>query len=278
MGSSVANILGAFALGVLVHPNDAVFDSSARFYTAILLGITTMSTGLTWAGKLNPVTGGILIAVFGIYLMSIGYAIHQGVVDRPETSGVESEIDSENDDLESRHLPVSERSRLLEDPPERPNETERVAQPTTYHIVRVVFGLALLGLAAFILTISATAIAGILHLSEGVVGFTILAIATTLPGKAIGMMRSSPNNEAVVTNTAAGNIFLLTVCIGVVSAANAGNHTISQPMSWFELASVWVSSALFSAVMFLKPKRWIGAVLLAAYIGILICQFTVYRS
>jgi len=42
IGSSISNILEAFALGLLFHPGRTVFDCNSKIYTAVLLAITTL--------------------------------------------------------------------------------------------------------------------------------------------------------------------------------------------------------------------------------------------
>ncbi|EAU29953.1 predicted protein [Aspergillus terreus NIH2624] len=278
MGSTISNILGAFSLGLLVHPGRMQFDRSARSYTAILLGLTTMSAGLTWGGKLNRVTGGILVATFAIYLFSIGFAIYRGVVDAPELSDSDndSDSDSDSDDVESRIHP-SETSRLLGDQLPSPVEG-RHAPSLAYHLVHLVIGLVALSLSGYILAQSASAIADSLHLSGTVVGFTILSIATTIPEKLIAIMSGVRGHSGiVVANTAGSNIFLLTLCVGVVALSGEVSGNMSDYMTLFELISVWVSAALLAAVVFLDLGRWMGAVLLIAYAAFLVCEFTVYR-
>lgn len=72
MGSAISNILGAFSLGLLCHPGRVDFDSSAKMYSVLLLSVTTLFVALAFFHQLNRVTGGILIGVFALYIMSIG--------------------------------------------------------------------------------------------------------------------------------------------------------------------------------------------------------------
>ncbi|KAL4892021.1 Sodium/calcium exchanger protein-domain-containing protein [Aspergillus ambiguus] len=277
MGSTISNILGAFSLGMLVHPGRMQFDRSARSYTAILLGLTTMSAGLTWAGRLNRITGGFLIATFVIYLISIGFAIYRGVVSAPELSDSESDSDSDTDDVEANVHRVSETSHLLQR--HQPYDIDRQYPiSVARHVLQLLIGLVCLSVSGYILAQSASAIAESLGLSGTVVGFTVLSIVTTIPEKVIALVSGVRGHSGImVANTAGSNIFLLTLCAGVIALSGELGHTMSDYMTMFELVSVWVSSALLACVVFLDLGRWMGAVLLFAYAAFLVCEFTVYR-
>ncbi|KAF9894783.1 hypothetical protein FE257_004404 [Aspergillus nanangensis] len=282
MGSTISNILGAFSLALLVHPGRMDFDRSARFYTTILLGVTTMATGLTWAGQLNRITGSILLVTFALYLLTIGYAIYRGVVDAPDRAETDSDSDSDSGsdadsvDVESSAQHLSETSRLL-------GEGEEIGRhhgwslSLAYHIVQLVIGFVCLSLSGYVLARSATTMAETLNLSGTVVGFTVVSLATTLPEKLVAVLGGSRGHSGIViANTAGSNIFLLTLCVGIVAVAGGVNLS-SETVSLFEMASVWGSSALLAAVVYLRLGRWMGVVLLAAYIGFLVLELTVYR-
>ncbi|KAJ9322867.1 hypothetical protein DTO027B5_2909 [Paecilomyces variotii] len=103
MGSAISNILGAFSLGLLCHPGRVDFDSSAKMYSVLLLSVTTLFVALAFLHQLNRVTGGILIGVFALYIMSIGYAIYRGITKPTYLS------DSDNDD----ELPIADAERQI---------------------------------------------------------------------------------------------------------------------------------------------------------------------
>jgi Ca2+/Na+ antiporter len=72
------------------------------------------------------------------------------------------------------------------------------------------------------------------------------------------------------------NIFLLTLCVGVVAVAGI---PVDQADTFvlFDLLTVWVSALCFTVVVFLGPSRIACLVLLAAYIVFLVLEFTVYK-
>lgn len=124
-GSSIANILGSFSLGLLVRPatlsgNDA---ASARLYTSLLVllaaGIAALSLPPVsarigqHAGQRGMIAGraigGALIALFVLYVAGIAWGIYKGSVIAPEGSDSDSSddgSDSDADSIESEDGPV----------------------------------------------------------------------------------------------------------------------------------------------------------------------------
>jgi Ca2+/Na+ antiporter len=45
-GSTISNILGAFSLGLLFHPQGLEFDRSAKLYSALLFLVATLFVAL----------------------------------------------------------------------------------------------------------------------------------------------------------------------------------------------------------------------------------------
>lgn len=281
MGSAISNILGAFSLGLLCHPGGMEFDGSAKIYSALLLSVTTLFVALAFFNQLSQVTGGFLIAIFALYVISIGYAIYKGVTEPPQMS------DSDSDDqvpTSGEERPIgrggwtsaSECSPLLGGAnPQQEGEDEKLPQPLYRHVFQLFFGLLALSLSGYIIAHSAGAIADSLQLSGTVFGLTVIAFATTLPEKLISVLSGSRGQGGIVVATTAGsNIFLLTLCVGVVAVA--GVHVDeADTFALFDLVIVWMSALCFGAVVFLGPSRIAGLVLLAAYIVFLVLEFTV---
>ncbi|KAJ5733940.1 hypothetical protein N7493_002726 [Penicillium malachiteum] len=226
MGSAISNILGAFSLGLLCHPGGMEFDTSAKIYSSILLGITTLFVALALADLLNRVTGILLIAAFVIYLLSIGYAIYKGVTAPPEMSDSDSDSDGDEDASingeerapDQNNRTVSESSPLLETADSRPQGDKKPPRRLYQHVFHLFFGLLALSLSGYILAHSAGAIADALQLSGTVFGLTVIAFATTLQEKFISVLSGVRGQGGVVVATTAGsNIFLLTLCVGVVA-------------------------------------------------------------
>ena len=288
MGSAISNILGAFSLGLFCYPSGGTFDSSAKIYSALEFCVTTLFI-LAYFQQLNRVTGGLLLALFALYIISIGYAIYRGVSEPSQLSDSESNDESANvcagqTPGQSAGSSASEASPLLGDTNTTRNmasasvdKDKKLPRPLYYHIPQLILGLLALSLSGYTLARSAGTIADSLHLSGTVFGLTVIAFATTLPEKLIAMLSGFRGQGGIIVATTAGsNIFLLTLCVGIVAVAG-------RPLDWsntfvlFDLVTVWVTSVSLPAVVFLGPHRIAGLVLLAAYADFLVMEFTVYR-
>ncbi|GCB27551.1 sodium/calcium exchanger MaX1 [Aspergillus awamori] len=260
MGSTISNILGAFLWG---------YSSTPKAWTLF--------------NQLNQIIGGVLIAIFGLYIVSIIYAIYKGVASPPELSDSDSDgesSDSEDGDGESvNQAPVSETSPLIENEhaPSSADKESKRSRSLLYHIFQLILGFISLSMSGYILSHSAVTIADSLHLSGTVFGLTVVSFATTLPEKLVAIISGSRGHGGIMAATTAGsNIFLLTLCVGVVAVAG---YQVQEADNFvlFELVAVWVSSGAFCAVIFLGLGRSAGVVLLVAYLVFLCLEFTVYR-
>ena len=289
MGSTISNILGAFSLGLVCYPGGGPFDSSAKIYAGIQFFVTTLFVVLAYFRQLNRVTGGLLIALFALYIISIGFAIYRGISEPPQLSDSESDDGStdggaEEAPAQSAGPPASETSPLLRNE----STTQKIAtasvdrdkkppKPLYQHVLQLIFGLLALSLSGYILAHSAGSIADSLHLSGTVFGLTVIAFATTLPEKLISVLSGFRGQGGIIVATTAGsNIFLLTLCVGIVAVAGKPLGQ-SDTFVLFDLATVWVSSLSLLMVVFLGPRRITGLLLLAAYVTFLVLEFTVYR-
>ncbi|RDW58961.1 sodium:calcium antiporter [Aspergillus mulundensis] len=294
MGSAISNILGAFSLGLLCQPRgtEMEFDRSAKIYSFLQLAVTTVFVALAFFDLLGRVTGGILVALFVHYIASVGYAIYKSVAEPPELSDSDSDAGDDEaraDDPENNWEPeqgaaaeASENSPLLMNthPLAQEIDAGRSARRLYFDLLQLFQGLVALALAGYILAHSASSIADSLRLSGTVFGLTVIAFATTLPEKLLSVLGGIRGQGGIVVATTAGsNIFLLTLCVGVVALAGGLSNVEEDTDSYvfFDLAMVWTSAACFTAVIFFGPSRFAGLVLLAAYVAFLGFEFTVFR-
>jgi len=77
----------------------------------------------------------------------------------------------------------------------------------------------------------------------------------------------------VVANTVGSNIFLLTLCLGVVYVSGNEAGTITP----FELAVALASVVALAVIVFVGARRWMGAALLVGYVVFFVLEFTVFR-
>ena len=279
MGSTISNILGAFSLGLLFYPHGLEFDRSAKIYSALLFVVTTLFVLLAFFHLLTRIVGGVLIAIFALYVVSVIYAIYKGVASPPELSDSDGESSSGHDSESAHHAPFSETSPLIEfeHAPSSTHKAGRRSRSLLYHIFQLLLGFISLSLSGYILSHSAVTIADSLHLSGTVFGLTVVSFATTLPEKLVAILSGSRGHGGIMAATTAGsNVFLLTLCVGVVAAAGYQVHE-ADDLVLFELVAVWASSLVFCIVIFLGLGRNAGVVLLVAYLVFLGLEFTIYR-
>jgi Ca2+/Na+ antiporter len=288
IGSVISNVLAAFSLGLLFQPGHVKFDGSSKVYVTLLLVLALPVTILGYFGKGGVVFGSILIVAFGLYVVSIGVAIIKGVLAPPEaedSSDDDRDIDSNsnsrgpspmrhegNGEDISNENGVSVADISPSTPPSR--ALRRHHRRLRTHLFQLILGFLALSLSGYILSHSATSIASELNISGTVYGITILAFATTLPEKFIAVIGASRGHSGiVVANTAGSNIFLLTLCLGVVyvNSNEAGTITL------FELAVALASIVAFVVNVFFGARRWMGVVLVLGYIAFFVLEFTVFR-
>lgn len=277
VGSCISNILGAFSLGLLFRPIPE-FDHSARVYSLVQLACTTaVVISLTTAGpaKMGKVGGGVLVAAFVIYIVFIAYGIYRGVVNPPEAE------QSDDDDSSSEASDAA--ARLISDSPiegrghERNGTTTHRARHLGYHISQIMVGFLALSLSGYVLSHSSVTLASLLGVSESIVGLTILSFATTLPEKFVSFVSGSRGHSGIlVAATAGGNIFLITLCTGVV-LLGAGKDRFTDVLGEGEIGFLWASASIFAAVVWLGTTRWVGILMLAGYVTFLTLELTIWR-
>jgi Ca2+/Na+ antiporter len=333
LGSSISNILGAFALGLLFYPGQATFDRSSKMYAAVLLGITTLvAVFLAFYNTVKDIIGPLLIFAFVVYVLSIGYGIYRGVMSAPEDSDSDSESGSDSDsssdsdsdadesDLESEstlHEPnhntthsykqiKGERTSLdkpssgkssIELPVRKPSLTASQTPLTTrskkpkasfkpnkrpksltHHSLRLLLGFIALTVSCYVLSHSISTIGDDLGLSNTLVGITFLSLATTLPEKFVAVIGGAKGQAGiVVANTAGSNIFLLTLCAGILFVSGDKAEMVVG-FHLAEVAVMWLSAAILCACVFFGANRKIGAVIMGLYIAFLVAEFTIFND
>ena len=147
----------------------------------------------------------------------------------------------------------------------------------TYHIFQLIAGFLALSLSGYILSHSVSSLADTFELSGTVLGMTVLSIATTLPEKFIAICSGARGqNGIVVANTAGSNIFLLTLCAGVLFLAG-DMEALAASVNTFDLLVTAASASVFAVVVFIGAKRWIGIALLVLYFAFIGAEFAFYR-
>ncbi|KAF5708427.1 Rho guanine nucleotide exchange factor scd1 [Fusarium mundagurra] len=254
---AVGNIIGSTGSHV-------EFDRSSRIYSLCLLVITTFVVPIIYFSQriIWLVGGSVLIALFAVYLVSIGWAISRGSLTAPEDSDGDSS-DNESDTSLIESAP-SVRSPLLpsreEHEPEARNERDQRGDGTSeagaftnvssrrrrrglgYHIGLLVLGFLAICLSGYVLSHAAINVTDAIGISDVLFGIVILAIATTLPEKFVAVLSGNRGHVGIlVANTVGSNVFLLSLCLGIVMVDTSGNFDggyINVP----ELCVLWGST------------------------------------
>jgi Ca2+/Na+ antiporter len=288
IGSAIANILGAFSLGLLFYDkNKSIqFDRSSRIYSLVLLVLTTFVIPITYFSQKTTwlVCGSILIAFFAIYVGSIGWQISKGNMTAPEDTDDDSsdeessheEVDGESSDDESAPIATSEQTNQG-----LPSKLSRKkAHTVRYHLFYLSFGALAICLAGYVLSHAATIITDELGLSDVLFGVAILALATTLPEKLVAATSGHRGHAGIlVANTTGSNIFLLSLCSGIVMLDTSGTFQQGS-VKIAELGVLWGSTLAFTATIWFGGRfcRGIGLGMLIAYIVFIILEFTVIHD
>ena len=291
-----------------------IFDRSSKIYAGALFLVTSVFTLLAYRSSLD-FTGGIFFLVaFAIYLFSMGSAVYEGFLTAPQEDEDEEEggggnprqadvaevpeqvlrvtifsstlqvPPSESTPLLSpnpRNSTLKRRSTLINDIKENANAQDVTKYRLSYHLLMFVVGLMALSLSGYVLSHSATTLAIDFHLNGSLVGMTILAFATTLPEKLHSTLEGVRGHNGMLVATAAGsNIFLLTLCLGIlfISQGEGDDSTdLGQELLAFEVWTAWACSLVLLLIVFIGGRRWMGPLLLGCYAAFIVSEFLVFR-
>ncbi|WPH03638.1 Hypothetical protein R9X50_00652100 [Acrodontium crateriforme] len=278
IGSAISNLLGAFSIGLLTHRQGIEFDFSARVYSCLLLVVTTLVAPVTaFPGRiLWVVSGSVLLVGFALYLISVAWAIHRGRISAPEGSDSESDDGSSDDDDDDDEVGnrSHDASPLLAPEASTP---QRHSRALGFHIIWLGCGLLAICLAGYVLSHAATSLTGQFGLSDVVFGIIVLSLATTLPEKLIAAMSGYRGHSGIlVANSVGSNIFLLTLCMGIVMVQTKGDFNAGT-VNVVELWVLWGATVGFTFTVFFGAKwsRYIGGLMLVAYMAFIVLEFTI---
>lgn len=175
-------------------------------------------------------------------------------------------------------IPLSEIIFEEDENHDTPHPKPKPKHSTLYHIIHLLLGFATLSLSGYLLSHSLTTLAAEFHLSTSFLGITILSLATTLPEKMIAVLSGSRQQGGImIANTAGSNIFLATLCTGVLFLAGDLHELRNSIESW-ELGVMWgCAVGLFAIVMF-GGRRWMGWMMLACYVGFGVVEILTERG
>lgn len=270
------------------------FDASSKRYTVLQSAVTMMAAiSLGLREHLHLRVAGIgLVVVFVLYVGPISWAIRKGLITGPELSDSDDDTESASESGEeinhsstltgttSAYGTFNEESRRSAHDSRSSAEAQPLGGDNTalfsntihhgpiYHLLHLLVGFLSLLISAYVLTHAATTLIDQFGLSDEVFGLVVLSIATTLPEKLVASLNGlRGQNGIVVANTVCSNIFLLTLCLGIVWVSPS-NSDSGKPIGATELAALVTSSAAMCIVVFTR-----GNVAKALELGFLIAYF-----
>lgn len=136
-------------------------------------------------------------------------------------------------------------------------------------VIYLLFGLAGLVVGSRLFVGSASSVAYLLGISEGVVGLTIVAGGTSLPELATSVVAARKGQSAIaIGNVIGSNVFNILLILALTATISPlqieGITTIDMAVMLLSVALVW----LFSFTRF-TVERWEGAVLVVGYLAYL---------
>lgn len=310
VGSTIANILGAFSLGLIFSTGSAVvwidFDRSSKMVTAALLALTSLVSLFALAKILNRVVGALLIAMFFVYVVLVLWWIWRGISSPSEHDESDEDIEAGHDHLDDassssgssssssssssghskhhdgsdEHTPLfSKLKSKLKGPKAR-----EARQSSLSPILKLAMGFVALTISGFILSHTSENLAEAFDMSDTAFGATVLSLATSLPEKFIAITSGARGHSGLLVADAVGsNIFLLTICLGVAAVATPGGledhwdwHISRIEVWWMWAATVALLAVVAGGNSIAKVgvmRQLIGAGMLTAYGGFLAVEF-----
>ena len=238
MGSNLANIGLILGLTSLVHPLEVKHRVVWREMPVMLL-ITFAIYPIAFDRVLSRMDGFMLLLVLLAYLVWVFRSGHP-------------------DEIKSSHGPRDSMA----------TSEEAASLLNLKDIGQVALGSAFLVLGGYCIVKGAVEVASALGISEVIIGLTVVAIGTSLPELATSLVAAMRQEvDIAVGNIIGSNIFNLTAIFGTTAIVRP--IMIPETVLSRELAGVVLMSLLLLPILRngWQIKRWEGALLLTAYIG-----------
>ena len=239
MGSNLANIGLILGLTAIVRPLD-VHPRVVWREMPLMLLVTAGLYPLAWDLRLSRADGAILLMALVAYLVFVFQSVED---EAPEILG-----EYEESMKASANAPATVNS---------------------HDIFWVVAGSACLVLGGYCIVEGAVQVAAALGLSQIVIGLTVVAVGTSLPELATSLVAAALiQADIAVGNVIGSNIFNVAGVLGITSMVTP--IPIPETLIRREFPAVLLISLLLFPLLrsAWRIRRWEGALLLAAYIGI----------
>jgi cation:H+ antiporter len=252
LGANIANLGLILGIAALMRPLP-VSSAIIRREIPLLIGFTlavTIACAIPWLPDQPLFSGGVTRAIgIGMVVAFLAYSIML------VRAGLR----------EGAAAPVP--TPAAAQPPQAPRS------PLWRAALFIVVGIALLGLGGDLASSNAVEIALALGVSQTLVGLTIVAIGTTLPEAAAGLMAVARGHTDIAIGNAVGScIFNISMILGLTSIIHASPIPAG---GWSALILALALSIALVPLSRLRSRglaRAEGLILLTAYIGFLVYQ------
>ena len=230
VGSNIMNVLVILGLASVIIPI-AVKKSTIKYEIPFTILITVVLAVLgLWDNKISRLEGGIMWALFILYL---GYLFLMTKKGEAETEEVESKLDK-----------------------------------VWKMIVFIIIGGGLIVWGSDVTVDAATKIAKFFHMSDQLIGLTIVALGTSLPELITSVTAAKKGNaDIAIGNIVGSNIFNILFVVGTTALITP----VVYAQSFFVDSIVAVATMVVLWLLVLnkdrKLKRWGGAILLVGYVA-----------
>ena len=230
----------------------------------LVLGLASLVAPLVVSRTLVRVTVPVMIAVTGlVWFMSL-----DGKIDRAEgiTLLVGAVLFSVLSVTRGRRAAAA--ALALKRQHEPPVSTARKVRGVVLNVSAIVAGLVLLVIGSRWLVEGAVKVAQLLHVSELIVGLTVVAVGTSLPEIATSLMASlRDQRDIAVGNVVGSNIFNLLLVLGVCATVAPHPIAVSSSALRFDIPIVFAVSVAAWAIFYTEwtIERWEGVAFLAFY-------------
>jgi len=235
VGSCLANLIGSMPLGFF-GPRPVVPDRSARIYAVVMLFVTILAAIFMSDGRVEPLSGGVLVGVFIGYIVSVLLVLRRGWL-RP--------VEEDDDD-----------------------DATAAPHPLPRLLGLLVISLVVIAGGAELVVQGAVVIAHRVGLSDYAIGATVVALGTTLPDKAISFIGGRRGSSGIVTANATGsNIFVLTLVLGLAALASRDGIAISPTVRHWDMPFL-IAASILVVILFNRKSlhRRTGVTLLILYV------------
>lgn len=236
IGSNIFNVLFILGLAALIAPL-IVAQQLIRLDVPLMIGATILLLLITVDGAIGRLDGLLLASGAAVYT---AYLIRQS---RKERSGP---VLSEHDEMSG----------------------ESIGWPV--QVGAVVAGLALLVVGSRWLVDGAVQMAGVLGVSDLIVGLTIVAVGTSLPEVATSVVASlRGERDMAVGNVVGSSIYNILAVLGLSSLVSPDGIAVAPAMVTFDVP-VAIAVALACLPIFFTGhiiERWEGGLFLAYYLA-----------